>query len=71
MSGDTVGRKRRYAPRCKSYNCAANKKGLCIALDESFPAGDCPFFRDRRTMTPAERYDYDRLADYIRPKEKT
>ena len=64
------GRKKRYAPKCERINCTANRKGMCIALDEAITEG-CPFFRDRRTMTPAERYDYDRLADYIRPKEKT
>lgn len=64
------GRYERFAPPCQTKSCTANKKGLCIALSESFPEGDCPFFRDRKSMSRLERFEYERLADYITAKEK-
>lgn len=42
---------------------------MCIALDEAITEG-CPFFRDRKTMTGADRLEYERLADYINVREK-
>lgn len=63
------GRKKRYAPKCERINCTANRNGMCIALDEAITE-ECPFFRDRKTLTGADRLEYERLADYINVREK-
>ncbi len=69
------GRHKRYSPPCHNQGgrfCAANKKGLCIALDDATFENDiCPFFRDRAKMQPWEKLEYDRIANNVKAKGAT
>lgn len=57
-------------PRCSRGDdtCVSCKKGRCIALNDTLfkrkngEKYDCPFYRDKRTMTSAELEEYERVC---------
>lgn len=53
---------------CRHINgdrCTAKKNGKCLALHNTdFGRKQCPFFRDKMTMTGAELDAYERMTSF-------
>lgn len=50
---------------CSKKYCTANKNGFCVALTDTNFKRECPFFRDKRTMSEQELIQYEKYAMHV------